>query len=269
MFVSILAFSIMHLCVKFLPDIPVVQIIFTRSLFSLCVCLGGFVIHKKNPWGNHKILLVLRGVTGLLGLAFFFYSIQRMPLATAITISNLIPIFTLIMAFFFLKEKIKPFQWLFFLLSFLGVLMVKGFDPRVSTLDVSIAIAGAFFAGTAHFVVRKLKDTDDAMVIVFYFPLVSIPIILPFLFYQWVNPTSIEWVLLALVSFFTHIGQVYLTRAYQVEEVNKVANIYFLGIVLALFYGYFLFGETFNFLAFSGMGVIVAGIFLNVWYSRK
>ena len=73
----------------------------------------------------------------------------------------------------FLKEKITTLQWFFFALSFLGVYMIKGFDERITNLDLTIAIGAAFFTACAHFIVRKLRDTDDANVIIFYFPLVS------------------------------------------------------------------------------------------------
>lgn len=264
MFISIVSFSLMHLCVKVIPGIPVHQIISFRSLFSFLICL--YILKSKAipMWGNNKPILLLRGIVGTLSLFCFFYSLQHIPLATAITISNLIPLFALGLSALIMKEKVTLHHVFFFLISFLGVLLLKGFDTRVSLLDLSIALMAAFFTASAHFTVRKLRDTDHPWVIVFYFPLVAIPLVLPYTLFHWIWPTPFEWGMLVLIGVFTHIGQVYLTYAYAKEEVSGVTNIYYIGILLSLFYGYLLFDETFPALSYLGMGLILLGIFMNL-----
>ncbi len=269
MFFSIVSFSLMHLCVKALPDIPVHQIITFRSVFSIIICFYALRKNKVALWGNNKPLLILRGLTGALSLFCFFYSLQQLPLATAVTISNLIPLFTLVLAGVFLKEKIAGFQWLFFLLSFAGVLLIKGFDNRITFIDLSIALCAALFTSCAHFLVRKLRHYDDPLVIIFYFPLVTIPLVAPYTALHWVSPDLTEWGLLLLVGLFTHVGQVYLTHAYANEEVSGVTNIYYIGIILSLFYGYVFFDETYSFMSFAGIALIIAGILLNMYYKKS
>ena len=269
MFFSIVSFSLMHLCVKAIPRIPVHEIISFRSVFSILICI--YTLRKNNIpfWGNNKPLLIIRGLVGAFSLLCFFYSIQHLPLATAVTISNLIPLFALVLAALFLKEKISGFQWLFFLISFAGVLLIKGFDNRITSIDLAIALCAAFFTACAHFSVRKLRDSDHPLVIIFYFPLVTIPLIGPYTVLHWVNPDIYEWSMLILIGLFTHVGQVYLTLAYAKEEVSGVTNIYYIGIILSLFYGYLFFDETYNFLSFAGMACIIGGILLNVYYKNS
>jgi len=266
---SIVSFSLMHLCVKAIPEIPVHQIITFRSAFSLIICL--YTLRKTNTplWGNNKPLLIIRGLVGALSLFCFFYSIQHMPLATAVTISNLIPLFTLTLAAIFLKEKISGLQWLFFLVSFGGVALIKGFDNRIALIDLMIALGAAFFTACAHFSVRKLREYDDPAVIIFYFPLVTLPLVGPYTALHWVSPDLFAWGMLILIGLFTHIGQVYLTRAYANEEVSGITNIYYIGIILSLFYGYLFFNETYNVMSFSGMALIIAGIILNIYYKNS
>lgn len=264
MIISIVAFSVMHLCVKLLPRIPIFEIIMARSVFSLIMCL--IVLRKKhiNPWGNNKKVLILRGIVGLLGLTFFFTSVQNIPLASAITISNLMPVFTLLLAMLILKEKVSPYKWIILVFAFIGVYLIKGFDNRISLPDLFIAVGAAFFAGSAHFIVRKLRESESPSVIIFYFPLVTIPVISPFVISNWVSPEPDEWLILSCVAVFTHIGQWFLTKAYQLEEVSNVAHIYFLGVVLALLYGYLFFGESFSIPSLAGMLLIVGAVVLNV-----
>jgi drug/metabolite transporter (DMT)-like permease len=269
MFYSILSFSLMHLCVKAIPNIPVHQIITFRSAFSLCLCI--YALRKNNVpfWGNNKPLLVFRGMLGALSLFCFFYSIQQLPLATAITISNLIPLFTLGLAAIFLKENIRAWQWFFFLLSFGGVVLIKGFDGRIATSDLVIAVAAAFFTACAHFSVRKLSAYDHPLVIIFYFPLVTLPLVGPYTAFHWTSPDAMEWVMLLLIGIFTHIGQVYLTQAYAQQEVAGVSNVYYIGILLSLLYGYLFFDETYTLPAFGGMALIIGGIALNLYYQNN
>jgi drug/metabolite transporter (DMT)-like permease len=269
MLLSIVSFSLMHLCVKALPEIPVHQIITFRSVFSILICVYTLKKKKIPFWGNNKPLLILRGLVGAFSLFCFFYSIKHLPLATAVTISNLIPLFALGLAAVFLKEKITGLQWLFFLLSFAGVALIKGFDNRILFTDLMIALCAALFTACAHFSVRKLRDYDAPDVIIFYFPLVTLPLVGPYTAFHWVNPDAAQWGLLLLIGLFTHIGQVYLTKAYSNEEVSGVTNIYYIGIILSLLYGYLFFDETYNFMSYSGMALIIAGILLNLYYKNS
>src|SRR5690606_32048682 len=117
---------------KALPGIPVVQIILIRSVFSLSICVADFLKNNIHPWGNNKRLLILRGLCGVLSLILFFTSIQRIPLASAITISNLMPLCALLLAVLFLNEKVSRARWLSVCVAFAGVFMIKGYDTRVS-----------------------------------------------------------------------------------------------------------------------------------------
>ena len=132
-------FSFMNLGVKLLPDMPVMQIVFFRALFVLVIT---FIYLKKNHiaiLGNNKKILLLRGLFGFLALSLYFYTIQHMPFASAVIIMQLSPIFTTLFAIVLLKEKIKPLQLVFFFLSFVGVLFIKGFDTRISVVMLAIA----------------------------------------------------------------------------------------------------------------------------------
>lgn len=99
-----------------------------------------------------------------------------MPLASAVTLQFLSPIFTIVLGIFLVKETVRPLQWLFFLIAFLGVVMIQGFDHRVGMLDVSLGIGSAIFSALAYNTIRRLKASEHPLVIVFYFPLVALPI---------------------------------------------------------------------------------------------
>jgi drug/metabolite transporter (DMT)-like permease len=269
MMVSVFLFSLMHLAIKAIPNIPVHEVISFRSLFSFVICLYLLKKSRHSFWGNNKRLLIFRGLVGTASLFAFFYAIRLLPLATAVTISNLIPLFTLLLAAVFLQEKIYWQNWLFFFISFTGVLLIKGFDPRVTTIGLIAALSAALFTAMAHFTVRKLRDTEFSLVIVFYFPLVTIPLVVPYTATHFVVPVGMEWWMLLAIGVCTHVGQVYLTKAYRDEEVSGVSNVYFIGIVLALMYGVLFYSEHLNWAGYLGIGFICAGIALNYYFRNS
>lgn len=220
------------------------------------------------PWGNNKVALILRGIFGMASLTAFFITLQRMPLATAVTIQYLSPIFTIIFATFILGEKSKPLQYLFFIISFAGVVMVRGFDDRIATNDLMLGILSAMFSGLAYNMIRKSRNTEHPLVVVFYFPLVALPIISVWCLTEWVNPMGWDWLFLILTGVFTQIAQVFMTKAYQLEKAAIISGLQYLGLIYSLSIGYFLFDETYSWLSLLGMALIVTGILFNLLYEK-
>jgi drug/metabolite transporter (DMT)-like permease len=269
MLISTFAFSLMQLCVKFLPHLPTHELILFRSLVSLVLSLGFLVPRRISPWGNNRKLLVLRGVFGMLALSLFFVTLQELPLASAVTIQYLSPIFTSIFAIFLLKERMRPRKWVFIAIAFAGVVVLKGFDDRVSTTYFLLGILSALFAGGAYNCIRLLRGVDHPVVVVFYFPLIAAPVMAVLSFYDWVMPQDMDWVWLLLLGIFTQVGQVYMTKALQAENANIVTSMKYLGAVYALLYGYFLFDETYGLLSLIGIGMVLLGVVLNVLLKEK
>lgn len=257
-------FALMNVSVKFIPDIPAIEIILFRSIFSL---VFSFLVLKKQGvpvLGNNKKLLIIRGVVGSIGLISFFYTLQKIPLASAVTIQYLSPIFTTILGIFLVKERVKPIQFVWFGISFLGVFVLQGFDPRVNLTYSLIGVISALFSGLAYNVIRKLKNTEHPLVIIFYFPLVTLPLASIVSYFAWVQPVGWEWLILLWIGICTQAAQYFMTVAYQNANVAKISSLSYLGILYALFFGFLFFGETFGALSYIGMGLVLLGILLNL-----
>ncbi len=262
-------FSLMNVCVKQVAHIPAVEVILFRSAVSLVMSGAVLLRQKVSVWGNHRRLLLTRGLAGALGLVFFFVTLQHIPLATAATIQYLSPIFTTILGVFIVKERVKLWQWVFFAVSFAGILLIEGVDVRVSPLYLGLGVAGAACAGLAYNMIRKLNTREHPLVIVFYFPLVALPFSALYALFNWVQPVGWDWLILISIGVLTQLAQYFMTMSYQSEELSKVASLNYVGIFYALAFGFIFFEEVFSVGSYVGMALVLAGVLLNIRYKSR
>lgn len=265
MLLSTLAYMGVNTCVKELSDWPTHQIILFRSVVSLVITISYLISVNHKPFfgSNHK-WLVIRGLAGIGALCFYFNTLQHIPMASAVTIQYLSPIFTAIGAWLLLDERMKTARWLYFLVSFIGVLLVKGIDPRLSLTDVGIGILGALCSGLAYTAIRKLGKTENAMVIVMYFPLIATPVTGLMCLFDWAKPTLAEWFIGLMMGLFTQAGQIWATKAVQSEPLNKITYLNYLGVIYALAIGLIGYNETFDLISLAGMGLVIIGVVMNL-----
>ncbi|MBI3142198.1 MAG: DMT family transporter [Bacteroidetes bacterium] len=264
MLYATLFYAGMNWCIKYLQGIPSHEVVFFRSIVTLV--FSYVLIRRKNlnPWGNNKKLLIYRGLAGFIGLTFYIYTVQRMSLASAVTIQYLAPIFTAIFAIFLLGDRLRWPQWLLFGVAFSGVLLIKGYDPTVDIKLLLFGIISAIGSALAYNFISMLKGKDDPIVIVFYFPLVTLPCIGPWLLFDFVWPSPFEWAMLLATGLFTQYAQLYMTRAYQLEKVSNVSILSYLGTIYALIIGVLVFNESYPWQALLGIGLIVGSVISSI-----
>ncbi|MES2964355.1 MAG: DMT family transporter [Bdellovibrionota bacterium] len=266
--ISGLCFVVVHASVKFLPGLPAHELVFFRALISCSLSLAALRLARLSPWGHNKKMLLLRGFAGTIALLLYFRTLQVMPLASAVTIQYLHPIFTVILAGIFLKEKPTWLQWVFFAASFGGVLLVEGFDGRVTPAEALVGVAAAMSSAVAYNLIRALRTEDHALVVVFYLPFVNLLVTAPLTMMDWVMPQGYEWSILILIGVFTQIAQYFMTLAYQGERASNISNLNYLGIVYALVVGWLVWNESVEPMAFIGMGIITLSAILSTRFGR-
>lgn len=269
MLVASLFFTSMNVMVKFLPHIPPYEIVFFRCVISFVLSIGHLTAIGVPIFGNNKKLLLTRGILGICALTMFFTTLQNIPLASAVSIQYLSPILTAIFGIWILKEQVKRFQWFFFAIAFGGVLLIKGFDPRISLFYFIIGICAATVSALAYNCVRKLRHSDHPLVVVLYFPLVGIPVTGLISAFNWVVPTSTDLLLLLGIGVATQVAQVNMTKAFQNERIAQMSGIRYTGILYALLFGYFFFGETYHWVAFLGMLLVISGVLFNIFFKVR
>jgi drug/metabolite transporter (DMT)-like permease len=259
-------FSLMSLLVKLAGRrIPSLEIVFVRSVVTLV--MSWWLLRRAGtvPWGRRKGLLVLRGLLGFLALTCFYYSVVHIPLADATVIHYTNPVYTALLAAWFLGERLHSRTVLCALASLAGVVFIARpaflfgglgavpIEPRY----LAASVAAAVLSAGAYVTVRKLGKSEDPLVVVFYFPLVSLPLVLPLVVPRWVWPTPLEWLSLIGVGVTTQIAQVNLTRGLVLEPAGRAMTVGYLQIVFAAVWGALFFTEWPDALGVAGALVVV------------
>lgn len=276
MLLSALGFALMSACVKLVSqhDIPVLEIVAARALVSLVLSYGDVRRKKISVWGNNKGWLFARGAVGALALIFVYYSITTLPLAEATLLQYLHPVFTAFLALFFLKEPILHSTKLCigFSLVGLGIMVSPGLGlsqaDALPWLSIGTTLLGAFGSGVAYVIVRKLSREEDSSVIIFYFPLIALPLSLALLGDDFVMPNGEALLLLLFVGIFTQIGQVGLTKAMQSASASKATAYSYVQVLFSMILGWLIFAEIPSLYSWIGGGFILVGALINVLWKK-
>ncbi|SIT14775.1 EamA-like transporter family protein [Zobellia uliginosa] len=269
MIISALAFTLMNVAVKQLQHYSVYQIVLFRGFGSFLLTMAILKRLKVPILGNNKKLLVLRAIVGTSSMTLFFMSLKYLSAGTAVSLRYLAPIFSAIFAIYLLKEKIKPIQWLFFVISFLGVLTLKGLDSHLDNTGLALVFAAAILSGLVYIIISKIGKGDHPIVIVNYFMftatvfggILAIP--------TWNTPIGSDWLFFATLGVCGFIGQLYMTKAFQIASNNLVAPFKYLEVLFTGLIGFMWLGETYTQWSLLGILLIIAGLVMNVLYKAR
>lgn len=269
MFLSTLCFALANIFVKPISHIPVIEVLFFRCSIATILCFVG-LRRQPSAWkGTNHWILILRGLFGTAAIYFFFTTLQHIPLASAMTIQYLSPIFTSVIAIFLLREPVRGMQWFFYAIAFGGVLMIERFDTRVSIGYALIGITAAVCSGMAYNLVRSMRESEHPLTIVLHFQIVGALVGTIGILFDWQTPQGWDWLYLVLIGVLSQVGQIFLTSALQSEPVAGVAIVIYTGLIYGLLVGSFAFGEEQTAVTMSGMLLVVFGVLLSVFYSRR
>lgn len=264
MLISTLAFTLLNATVKYLQVFTPYQLVFFRSIGSLFFTIPFLLKNKISMVGNKQKLLILRGVVGVTSMLFFFMSMKYLPLGSAVSLRYLAPFFAAIFAWVVLKEHIKSIQWVFFLMAFTGVLIMKGFNTQINFTGFIFILISAIFSGLVYVLIRKIGTHDHPVVVVHYFMIIATLVGGVLSIVHWRTPEGFEWPLLLSLGIFGYIGQVYMTKAFQGAQTNIVAPLKYLEVVFTMLLGIVWFEDLYNFWSLVGILLVITGLILNM-----
>lgn len=295
-----LSFSTMFLVAKLLTGVSVFTLIFWRSIVQMLICLGKLYkrktdcdidddacVRRQNPFGpddwNVRFWLVMRAVFGSAAIGAWFYGVQTLPLPDAVTLQFTTPPFAAMFAVCMVGEKWMRLDIIGAVVCLSGVVLIAhptwlfgaeevedvaddDADASAAALAVIVTTLGAACAGFSYVCVRKIGEAADAVVMVFYYGMLSIPIAVignKVAFDSWnpmgdtANFTALEYFLLCAVGFAGYGGQWFTSMGLQIETAATASLATSTQIVWTFVFEILFLHETINVWSASGTSLIL------------
>jgi len=296
--VGMIAISVNDMLIKQLSGgYPLHQIVFTRSAIGLLFGLtlvqleGGWTILKT----RQPLLHVLRGLMVVISNMSFFVALAVIPLADATALFFAAPLFITVLSIPILGEKVGPLRIGAVLVGFAGVLIMQ--RPWASSASLQadrivlvLPVVAALTYALMQLMTRKLGAASKASALSIYiqamFVFVSLGFWLvagdgryaqgsdnasiQFLLRAWVWPASGDWQLLIGLGLNSAIIGYCLAQAYRLSDAATVAPFEYVGLPLAVFWGWLLWAELPDPEVWIGMALIMgSGLFVFLRERQK
>ncbi len=259
--VAELLFATMDTVAKHLgQQLPVPMVAWGRYAFHLGFMLVLFPGTRLMPLLRVRRvgLTLLRGVLLLIATLSFFTAITYIPLADAVAIGFVAPLFVVALSIPILGERVGPRRWAAVVVGFIGVLVIvrPGFAEVHWAYGLMVFLAFVF----AIFVIvtRMLTKTEDTLAMLFYTALMGTlgtSLLLPF-FWQTPTWTQVGW--MAVMGALGGISHLILIQAYKIATTATLAPFQYAQIIFAAFWGYLVFGDVPDIWVVAGGSIVVA-----------
>ncbi len=280
-------FAIMGVCVKLASDTSSTsEIVLCRGAVGMALIYAlvrarGLSLKTSLPWHH-----AWRGFVGVTALWLWFFAIGRLPLATAMTLNYMAPIW--IAAILFTLgwwHRTRRFEWglaVAIVLSFVGVaLLLKPTIHAEQWVGGLTALISGFLSALAYIQVRKLGQLGEPEYrVVFYFSASGVLAgLISGLVDHWLRTgelqilhdlSATDAVLLLSIGVTATIAQIAMTRAYRFGAMLVTANLQYTGIVFSSLWGILIWGDRLDFYGWLGIAIIlVSGVAATFYNARS
>jgi drug/metabolite transporter (DMT)-like permease len=186
---------------------------------------------------------VVRAAFLVSSTGFFYLAIHILPLADASAILYIAPLLITVLSMPLLGERVGAWQWVAVAIGFAGALIV--IRPGVDFLQPALVIPLAAALGFAFVQIssRSLGRTDPPMTTFVHTTIVSALLASAAVPFFWITPSVEGWVTMAAIGVLSGGGQFAMIKAFAWAPAAVVAPFNYTGLVWAILFGFFVFGE--------------------------
>lgn len=267
---TVISFALMGVCGRELSaELTTFQTLFWRSLAG-GVAILPLLFHQG--WGHvltqRPGAQIIRNLFNFAGQYGWFYAIGVISLAEVFALEFTTPIWTALLAFLFLKERLTVPRMAAIALGFAGILLIT--RPGAEAIHpAAFAVLGAAIAyAVSYTMVKSLTATDSPLTILVYMTVVQLPIALAFSVDGWVWPSSTAWPWIALVGLTGLLAHYCMARALKLADTMLVVPLDFLRLPLIAAVGFVFYEEALNPWVLGGAVLVFAANFLNIRFAR-
>ena len=266
---ALLSFCVMAVAIRKLSGpLTVMEILTLRAMLGL-VIIG--VVALLRPTERHSITLrrlplhILRNSVHFGSQYLWALGLVLLPLATVFALEFTMPAWTILLAPFFLGERMTRSRIGAVILGLVGVLVIL--RPGVESFKPAalIVLVAALGYGAQNIATKKLTATESTFAIVFWMNVIQLALALMFagvLFPQKLTPDLAPAIAgLGAAGVFAHFC---LSNAFRAGDASVVVPLDFLRIPLIAVIGWWLYDEPLDVFVFAGAGIIISGILWNL-----
>jgi drug/metabolite transporter (DMT)-like permease len=255
---------------------PPITTVFLRLVISFLLLFAGiFAFGKieKIQKKDIKIFLVSAGLNPFLYFLGESYGLKMSSSTISAVVIATIPLFTPILAYYTLKERLTKLNVIGTIISFSGILLMiinRNLTLNASPLGIALLLFAVATAVSYSVFLKKLSLRYSAFTIIAVQNLIGAIYFFPFfLFLEWdifisVKPDfTMVSSLLALAVFCSSLAYVFFTIATREMGVNKTNVFSNLIPVFTGVFSYFILGELFTPQKILGMAVVIFGLYLS------
>jgi len=236
--------------------IPAIEITFFRFLFGIIFAYTLLRKSKASMVPNNKKFVIWRGILNTIAVILFFTAVKYTTVTNANMLNMTYPIFIFLFMPFFATEKIKPIQILYLVISIIGVYLV--IQPNFNHLLYGdlIGLLSGIVGGVSVITLRKAREKDSTVVIIFYLMIIGTIINGILLLAVFQMPNLVQSAYIILSALLGLGGQIFITSGYKYIEANKGSIISSSRIIFAVILGVLFFNDRLN------LELVIGGIFI-------
>jgi S-adenosylmethionine uptake transporter len=277
MLVAAFVFAVMGVCVKFASEhYNAMELVAYRGAVSVLITFAWAKSLKVSLATTRPGMHAWRGLIGAISLLCWFYALQHLPIATAMTLNYMSSIWVAAFlvggALMYGKSNQQGALFATVLAGFGGVVLVlrPAFEANQLWAGL-IGMMSGLTAALAYLQVTALSRAGEPEArVVFYFAVASLllgALGVAFTGYSSWSFSHAVWIL--PIGILASAGQLCMTRAYASGATMLVANLQYSGIVFAAILGVIVFGDKLPLIAWAGTAVILAsGIAATILRNR-
>lgn len=247
-----------------------IQVTFLRFLFAVMsllpiMCYKG----KQSFYTARPFLHFLRGGFLFLAVVSWCFGLKFATMPLVVVIGFSMPVFLLILARIFLKEKISGLRWTVTLLTFLGILIAWNPFAEAVNLGVLVLIFAELFFASLDILNKKLATKETLLAMLFYTALFTLLFAAIPAFFLWHSLNFWEWCCSACLGIGANLLLLFLLKAFRHIDASVTANYRYFELVLAMLTGYFIFGELPSFSTLLSAAIIIPSTLILGFYESR
>ena len=258
MLIATMVLACMHGMVRYLgEDLHPFLVAFYRNLFGLIAILP--LVIKTGLSGlktHHPRLMLIRSVSGIVAMLTWFYGLTKVPTAEATALSFTAALFTALVAYILLGEKMRRHRWLAIFGGFVGVIIVLQPNTENYNPYMLLILVSCVFWGLSVTLVKMLTRTDSTTSIVAWMSILLTIMSLPPALFYWQWPDLNQFLLLGGMGALATVGHLCMTQALSLADTTAVMSIDFMRLIWAALIGAIFFSDAFDIYTWVGATII-------------